>query len=53
MYDSFVVALTRAYDADYLLTTDGDFDDLCADEDVNYVNPIPPEKREKLARIDG
>ena len=53
VYDSFVVALTRAYDADYLLTTDGDFDDLCADEDVNYVNPIPPEKRETLARIDG
>ena len=53
VYDSFIVALTRAYDADYLLTTDGDFDDLCADEEVNYVNPIPPEKRETLAQIDG
>jgi predicted nucleic acid-binding protein len=53
VYDSFLVALARAYDADYLLTTDGDFDDLCADEDVTYVNPVPAEKREKLARIDG
>jgi predicted nucleic acid-binding protein len=53
VYDSFLVALARAYDADYLLTTDGDFDDLCADEDVTYVNPVPAEKREKLALIDG
>lgn len=53
VYDSFVLALARAYDADYLLTTDGDFEDLCVDEAVNYVNPIPEDKREKLARIDG
>ncbi len=53
VYDSFILALTRAYDADYLITTDGDFDDLCEGEDVKYVNPIPPEKREKLTLIDG
>lgn len=53
VYDSFIVALARAYDADYLLTTDSDFDDLCASEDVKYVNPIPAEKREKLTLIDG
>lgn len=53
VYDSFVLALARAYDADHLLTTDGDFEDLCVDETVNYVNPIPEDKREKLARIDG
>lgn len=53
VYDSFILALARAYDADYVLTTDGDFEDLCADETVNYVNPIPEDKREKLARIDG
>ena len=53
VYDSFVLALARAYDADYLLTTDGDFEDLCAGEAVDYVNPIPEDKREKLARIDG
>ena len=53
VYDSFIVALARAYDADYLITTDSDFDDLCDDEDVKYVNPIPTEKREKLTLIDG
>ena len=53
VYDSFIIALARVYDADYLMTTDGDFDDLCADEDVQYVNPIPAEKREKLTQIDG
>ncbi|KDE55366.1 hypothetical protein EL22_25140 [Halostagnicola sp. A56] len=53
VYDSFIVALARAYDADYLITTDGDFDDLCDDEDVKYVNPIPTEKREKLTLIEG
>ncbi|QSG02919.1 hypothetical protein AArcS_1709 [Natranaeroarchaeum sulfidigenes] len=53
VYDSFIVALARAYDADYLITTDGDFEDLCDDEDVKYVNPIPTETREKLTLIDG
>lgn len=53
VYDSFIVALARAYDADYILTTDDDFDDLCDDEDVQYVNPIPAEEQEKLAYIDG
>ncbi|MCU4743614.1 PIN domain-containing protein [Halobacteria archaeon AArc-m2/3/4] len=53
VYDSFILALARAYDADYLITTDGDFDDLCDSEEVKYVNPIPAEKREKLALIEG
>jgi predicted nucleic acid-binding protein len=53
VYDSFIVALARDYDADYLITTDEDFDDLCDGEDVNYVNPIPTEKRETLALVDG
>ncbi|MFC4249729.1 PIN domain-containing protein [Natribaculum luteum] len=53
VYDSFILALARSYDADYLLTTDGDFDDLCNGEDVAYVNPVPAEKREKLTRISG
>jgi len=53
VYDSFLLALARSYDADYLVTTDGDFDDLCGGESVNYVNPIPEDKRETLARIDG
>jgi predicted nucleic acid-binding protein len=53
VYDSFIVALAREYDADYLLTTDDDFDDLCDGEDVVYTNPIPTEKREKLTFIGG
>jgi len=53
VYDSFIVALARAYDADYLITTDSDFDELCDDEDVTYLNPIPTEKRERLTLIDG
>jgi len=53
VYDSFIVALARAYDANYLITTDSDFNDLCEGEDVKYVNPIPAEKREKLTLIDG
>jgi len=53
VYDSFIVALAREYDAEYLLTTDDDFDDLCDEEDVVYTNPIPTEKREKLTFIDG
>jgi predicted nucleic acid-binding protein len=53
VYDSFIVALAREYDADYLITTDRDFDDLCHGEDVTYTNPIPTEKRGKLTFIDG
>jgi len=53
VYDSFIVALAREYDADYLITTDSDFDDLCDGEHVTYVNPIPAEKRDKLTLIDG
>lgn len=53
VYDSFIVALARSYDADYLVTTDADFDALCDGEDVTYVNPIPPGKREQLSLISG
>lgn len=53
VYDSFLLALACSYDADYLLTTDEDFEELCVGETVNYVNPIPEDKREKLARVDG
>lgn len=53
VYDSFIVALARAYDADYLITTDDDFDELCDGEDVTYTNPIPTEQREKLSFIQG
>ena len=53
VYDSFIVALARNYDADYLITTDDDFDELCDGEDARFVNPIPTGKRESLTFIDG
>jgi hypothetical protein len=40
-------------DVEYLLTTDSDFDELCAEETVRYVNPVPEEKREQLALTDA
>lgn len=41
VYDSFYVALARETDADGLVTTDRDFEALCADEPFEYVNPAP------------
>lgn len=48
VYDAFLLALARSYDADYLLTTDADFAELCEAEDVTYQNPTPAEKRDVL-----
>jgi len=53
VYDSFVLAMARAHEADYLVTTDDDFESLCADEDVTYRNPIPPGERDRLSLADG
>lgn len=53
VYNSFIIALGRAYDADYLIKKEDDFDDLCTGEDVKCVNSISSEKREKLTLIDG
>ncbi|MFB6228332.1 MAG: type II toxin-antitoxin system VapC family toxin [Halobacteriales archaeon] len=53
VYDSFILALARATEADHLVTADRDFDALCAGEPVTYRNPIPEDKLASLARIDG
>lgn len=53
VYDSFVLALARRYEADYLVTTDEDFDELCGGEDATYVNPIPAKSRDALTFLDG
>jgi len=53
VYDSFVLAMARAHDADYLVTTDDDFERLCADEAVTYRNPIPESDRDRLSLVDG
>jgi len=43
VYDCFYVALARQAEADRLVTTDRDFEALCADEPFEYVNPVPDE----------
>lgn len=53
VYDSFILALARSYEADHLITTDTDFDELCDGEAVTYQNPIPEGKREQLTFADG
>lgn len=41
VYDCFYIAVARAADADALVTTDRDFETLCADEPFEYTNPVP------------
>ncbi len=41
IYDSFYISLARQENADYILTTDTDFKELCRDEDFDYLNPVP------------
>ena len=41
VYDCFYIAVARAADADALVTTDRDFEALCADESFEYTNPVP------------
>jgi predicted nucleic acid-binding protein len=48
VYDCFYLALARQADADVLCTTDTDFERLCADEDVEYRNPVPAEVLERF-----
>ncbi|SFS10634.1 Predicted nucleic acid-binding protein, contains PIN domain [Halomicrobium zhouii] len=51
VYDSFYVALARAADADRLVTTDRDFEALCADEPFEYVNPVPEDVLSKFENV--
>jgi hypothetical protein len=43
VYDCFYIALAREAEADTLLTTDRDFEELCDDEPFEYLNPVPEE----------
>ena len=43
VYDCFYLAVARAADADKIVTTDRDFERLCADEPFEYTNPVPEE----------
>jgi predicted nucleic acid-binding protein len=53
VYDCFYLALARAADADRLLTTDRDFEALCADESVAYTNPVPEDVLEEFHAVNG
>jgi len=43
VYDCLYVSLAGHAEADVLLTTDTDFERLCADEPFEYTNPVPDE----------
>lgn len=53
VYDSFIVALAREHGADYLVTTDTDFETLCAGEPFEYTNPVPADELDVLSFTDG
>lgn len=51
VYDCFYVALAREANADKLVTTDRDFEALCADEPFEYANPVPDDVLRKFHRF--
>lgn len=53
VYDCFLLALAQAHDTDALLTTDTDFADLCRDESIAYVNPVPTAILERFGSLSG
>lgn len=53
VYDSFLIALAREHDIDGLLTTDTDFESLCAAESLTYVNPVPRSVLEQFNSVAG
>lgn len=50
VYDCFLLALGLDHEVDGLLTTDTDFERLCADRSLDYLNPVPAAV---LERFDG
>lgn len=50
VYDCFYIALAREAEADHIVTTDTDFEELCQGEPFAYVNPVPDEV---LSRFDS
>jgi hypothetical protein len=53
VYDCFYLALARETNADRLVTTDRDFERLCADESFEYVNPVPEEILSEFHTVDN
>lgn len=53
VFDCFYIALARDADADVFLTTDRDFEGLCADETFEYLNPVPDEVLSEFHTASG
>lgn len=53
VYDCFYLALAREADADRLVTTDRDFEELCEDEPFEYVNPVPEDVLAEFHAVNG
>lgn len=51
-YDRFYLALALESDADVLVTTDRDFERLCAGESVDYLNPVPTDVLTRFDAVD-
>ncbi|MEY7849852.1 type II toxin-antitoxin system VapC family toxin [Natrarchaeobius sp. A-rgal3] len=51
VYDCFYVAVAREADADALVTTDRDFETLCADEPFEYTNPVPEDVLSEFTEV--
>ena len=53
VFDCFYLALARTHDADALVTTDRNFEALCAGEEVTYRNPVPDEVLAEFHRMNA
>lgn len=51
IYDCFYIALARNANADRLVTTDRDFEELCVGEQTEYVNPVPESVLSEFYRV--
>ncbi|MFB6362100.1 MAG: type II toxin-antitoxin system VapC family toxin [Halobacteriales archaeon] len=52
VYDCFYLAVARQAEADAIVTTDRDFEALCADEPFEYCNPVPADVLEEFSSPD-
>lgn len=53
VYDSFYVSLAREHDVNTVVSTDRDFERLCADEPFDHVNPVPEDVLSSFHRFEG
>jgi len=52
-YDCFFVSLARSHDADCVLTADTDFEKLCENEEIRYLNPVPDSVLKNFDELSG